>query len=144
MSVVFLAARLFYRQAPIATQLVWLCAVAIQLIQAGVIYPSPSSTTFFTERLGFFTGPPIFQGVMRFFDHLWTGFFDLPTIWVLGALSFAFFLRDRRFGLALPLFQVALMIYIAIPGGATTSEALRPQRFIAVEGYCLVVMTCMV
>jgi hypothetical protein len=142
-SLVFLAALVFYRQAPIATKFVWFCAAAIQVIEAAVIHPSPSSTTFFTERLGFLTGPLILRGVARFFEHLLGGFFDLPTIWALGALSFGFFRRDRWFLLALLLFQVALAIYVAVPVGATTADALRPRRFIAIEGYCLVAMACM-
>lgn len=142
-SVVFLAALFFYRRAPILTRLVWLCAAAVQVIEAAVIHPSPSSTTFFSERVGFLTGAMIWEGVRDFIKHLWANFFDLPTIWILGVLSLALFKRDRWFLTLLLLVQVALVIYIAIPAGATTSDALRPRRFIAVEGYCLVAIICM-
>ncbi len=45
LSVVFLAALFLYRRAPIPTRLVWLCAAAVQIIEAAVIHPSPSSTS---------------------------------------------------------------------------------------------------
>jgi hypothetical protein len=97
---------------------------------------------FFSERLGHLDAALVWKGVEQFSAHLWS-FFDLPTVWLLGAASFAFFRRDRWFLLSLLLFNTALLVFLAIPVGSTTGDALRPRRFNAVEGYCLVAIASM-
>jgi hypothetical protein len=159
-SLVFLAALVFLRRVPLATRAVWLAAAAVQIIETVWIHTSSSGTVdlhgwsvggleasgvpFFSERLGHLDAALVWKGVQQFSAHLWS-FFDLPTVWLLGAASFAFFRRDRWFLLSLLLFNTALLVFLAIPVGSTmqTGDALRPRRFSAVEGYCLVAIASM-
>jgi hypothetical protein len=141
-SLVFLVAVVLMRRVPIATRAIWLVAAGVQILEAGWIHPSPSSTTFFGERLGHLDAAVLWAGVTRFAQALW-GFFDLPTVWVLGVASFAFFHRDRGLLLVLLLLHAGFLVFLAIPVGITTADALRPRRFVAVDGYCLVAIGCM-
>jgi hypothetical protein len=158
-SLVFLAALVFFRRVPLTTRAIWLAAAAVQIIEAGLIHTSSSppvyqlhgwevagldavGVPFFGERLGHLDAALVWKGVEQFSAHLWS-FFDLPTVWLLGATSFAFFRRDRWFLLSLLLFNTALLVFIAIPVGVTTGDALRPRRFIAIEGYSLVAIASM-
>jgi hypothetical protein len=158
-SLVFLAALVFFRRVPLTTRAIWLAAAAVQIIEAGLIHTSSSPPVYqlhgwevggldagglplFGERLGHLDAALVWKGVEQFSAHLWS-FFDLPTVWLLGATSFAFFRRDRWFLLSLLLFNTALLVFLAIPVGVTTADALRPRRFIAIEGYSLVAIASM-